>query len=66
MQVCKDGAAPWSAAEWFFTVKPGVFGLYPGIANPTGFGLLACITIMFICSQPFVRKSGYFQVKLWL
>ena len=44
------------------TVKPGLFGLLGGVANPTGVGLLAIMIIMFICSLPFVRRTGHFEV----
>jgi hypothetical protein len=46
-----------------FTAHPGVFGLVRGWANPTGFALIAIITIMTICSMPFVRKGGRFEVS---
>ncbi|XP_065338491.1 NADPH oxidase 5 isoform X1 [Cloeon dipterum] len=55
-------AANYTAAEWLFTAKPGLFGLIPGVANPTGFALLAILIIMFICSQPFVRRGGCFEI----
>ena len=48
--------------EWLFTAKPGQFGLIPGWANPTGWGLLILVSIMAIFSLPFVRKSGNFEV----
>ncbi|XP_066957368.1 NADPH oxidase 5 isoform X2 [Macrobrachium rosenbergii] len=55
----------YTAAEWLFTMKPGLFGLIGGIANPTGVALMVILTLMVICSQPFVRKSGYFEVFYW-
>ena len=47
--------------EWLFTMTPGMFGLIPGIANLTGWGLLAILLMMIPCSLPFVRKTGYFE-----
>ncbi|KAK7075488.1 NADPH oxidase 5 [Halocaridina rubra] len=55
----------FTTAEWLFTMKPGLFGLIPGIANPSGVALMIILTLMVICSQPFVRKSGYFEVFYW-
>ncbi|KAI5709041.1 hypothetical protein M8J76_008768 [Diaphorina citri] len=50
-----------SLTEWLFTSRPGLFGLINGWANPTGVCLIIILTIMFICSQTFVRKSGSFE-----
>ena len=61
-QVCNENSAPYSYAEWIFTSKPGVFGLIKGCANPTGIALICILTTMVICSMPFVRRSGNFQV----
>ena len=42
------------------------FGLIAGVANPTGMTLLFILLVMVVCSQPFVRKSGYFEVRrIW-
>ncbi|CAL4180352.1 unnamed protein product, partial [Meganyctiphanes norvegica] len=49
-------------SEWLFTEKPGVFGLKKGWAYPTGVILIIILTVMVVCSQKFVRKSGYFEV----
>ncbi|EFX75389.1 hypothetical protein DAPPUDRAFT_323294 [Daphnia pulex] len=54
-----------SAAEWLFTMRPGLFGLYPGLANITGWALVVILAIMVICSLPSVRNSGYFEVFYW-
>ncbi|XP_076029976.1 NADPH oxidase 5-like [Oratosquilla oratoria] len=51
-----------TATEWLITMRPEVFGLVPGLANPTGVVLLVILIVMVVCSQPFVRKSGYFEV----
>merc|ERR1719430_934529 len=34
----------------------------PGMANPTGVALMIIMTIMFICSLPFIRRRGHFEV----
>ena len=57
-----DACDRWTIFEWLFTPKPGVFGLVGGFANVTGFGLIAILTIMCICSMPFVRRGEHFQV----
>ena len=61
-EVCNDTSQAYSYGEWIFTSKPGIFGLIPGCANPTGVALICILTIMVICSMPFVRRSGNFQV----
>lgn len=52
--------------EWLFTDKPQIFGLVPGLANPTGFALFVILLVMFICSQAFVRRGGCFEVSTTL
>ncbi|KAK9728753.1 Ferric reductase NAD binding domain [Popillia japonica] len=54
-----------TAVDFLFTTKPGFGGLIPGLAFPTGIVLIIILTIMFICSQPFVRRRGSFQVFYW-
>ncbi|XP_040567795.1 NADPH oxidase 5 [Lepeophtheirus salmonis] len=61
-QMCNENGSAWNIGDWIFTMKPGVFGIIGGIANPTGVALIIIFTIMFICSLPFVRKTGHFQV----
>lgn len=56
----------YTLCEWLFTMEPGLFGLIGGIANPTGIALISILTIMFICSQTFVRRGGCFEVSLSL
>lgn len=46
-------------------MEPKKFGLIPGIANPTGIALFFILLIMFICSQPFVRRGGSFEIFYW-
>lgn len=54
-----------SAKEWLFTMIPGLYGLIPGVANLTGWGLLIILAIMIPCSLPFVRKTGFFELFYW-
>ncbi len=61
-QICPGEAEPWSYYDWIMTARPHLFGLIPGWANPTGVVLMAIICIMVICSMPFVRRGGYFEV----
>uniref|UniRef100_A0A182IU16 Uncharacterized protein n=1 Tax=Anopheles atroparvus TaxID=41427 RepID=A0A182IU16_ANOAO len=55
----------YTTAEWLFTSRPGLFGLIGGCANPTGVILVLILLIMFVCSQPFVRRGGSFEVFYW-
>jgi len=57
--------ATFSAAEWLFTSRPGVFGLVPGWAFPTGICLWIILSIMVLCSMRWVRESGNFEVFYW-
>ena len=52
-----------SIIEWLFTPIPGIFGLIPGWACLTGWAILIILAIMAICSLPFVRRSGSFEVS---
>eukprot|EP00092_Neocalanus_flemingeri_P001545 GFUD01001647.1.p1 GENE.GFUD01001647.1~~GFUD01001647.1.p1 ORF type:complete len:817 (+),score=154.82 GFUD01001647.1:61-2511(+) len=61
-QVCDEDSQPWTYAEWIFTTQPGLFGMPGGIANPSGIALLFIMIIMFVCSLPFIRRRGYFEV----
>jgi hypothetical protein len=49
--------------EWLFSNKPRMFGLVPGLANPTGFALFFILLVMIVCSQAFVRRGGCFEVS---
>ena len=60
--VPEEGGMRWSYMYWLLTTMPGVFGMPSGFANPTGVALIIILTIMFICSLSYVRRSGYFQV----
>lgn len=51
--------------EWLLTTKPGLFGFCGGCANPTGIALVIVLCIMVICSQPFVRRGGSFEIFYW-
>ena len=61
-QVCEEGMRPYNYGEWLFTWMPHCFGLIPGIANPTGVILIIVLTVMVICSMPFVRRGGFFEI----
>ncbi|XP_031618648.1 uncharacterized protein LOC116337851 isoform X2 [Contarinia nasturtii] len=55
----------YTLTEWLLTTKPGLFGLCGGCANPTGIALFFVLVIMFLCSQPFVRRGGSFEIFYW-
>ena len=57
--------ATWTASTWLLTSAPGMFGLVPGLANPTGLVLLIVLAVMVVCSMKWVRKSGNFEVFYW-
>ncbi|XP_074037293.1 NADPH oxidase isoform X2 [Leptinotarsa decemlineata] len=54
--------ANYTASEWLFTTKPGLFGLIGGVANPTGVALLVILITIVISSQAFVRRGGCFEI----
>lgn len=58
-------AKNYTLGEWLLTSKPGLFGLVHGWANPTGIILFIILTIIVICSQPFVRRGGSFEIFYW-
>lgn len=47
--------------EYLFTTKAGQ-GWFHGTAGITGVILSLILIVMVICSQPFVRNKGYFEV----
>jgi hypothetical protein len=52
-----------------FLVKPEAtmelrLGLIDGCANLTGLTLMIILTVMVICSLPFVRRGGCFEVRI--
>lgn len=55
----------FTITEWMLTTRPGLFGLCGGCANPTGIGLALILLVMFVCSQPFVRRNRSFEVFYW-
>ena len=62
-QACPaDGRGPWTYGEWIFTSQPHIFGLMPGMANPAGVALIVSLTVMFVCSLPFIRRRGHFEI----
>ena len=56
------GAEPWTYMDWIFTSNPHLLGLIQGLANPTGVALMAIMTIIFVCSLPFIRRRGFFEI----
>lgn len=52
----------YTLSQWLFTSQPALFGLIEGYANPTGIILIFLLTVMTICSMPFVRRGGRFEV----
>nr|KAF7408968.1 hypothetical protein H0235_013820 [Vespula pensylvanica] len=57
--------ANFTMTEWIFTSKPKLFGLVGGCANPTGIALIVILVIMTVCSLPFVRRGGCFEIFYW-
>ncbi|XP_015595407.1 NADPH oxidase 5 isoform X2 [Cephus cinctus] len=55
----------YTLTEWLITSKPGLFGLVPGGANPTGVALIIILAVMTLCSMPFVRRGGCFEIFYW-
>ncbi|CAG0902076.1 unnamed protein product [Cyprideis torosa] len=51
--------------EWMLTMKSEFGGLIPGIANVTGVVLMIIILVMVICSMPYIRKNGMFEIFYW-
>lgn len=58
-------AGNYTMAEWMLTARPGVYGLMDGWANPTGVLMAIILTVIFVCSQPFVRRGGSFEIFYW-
>ncbi|XP_075986113.1 NADPH oxidase [Anticarsia gemmatalis] len=57
--------ANYTLYEWLLTEKPGLFGLVGGCANPTGVALAVILLVMYVCSQPFIRRGGCFEIFYW-
>ena len=55
----------YTMSEWLLTSRPKLYGLVAGTANPTGVILLVILTIMILCSMPFVRRGGCFEVRFF-
>ena len=53
----------YTMSEWLLTSKPRRFGLVAGGANPTGVVLIVILAVMSVCSMPFVRRGGCFEVR---
>ena len=52
-----------TTVDILFTTKAGV-GYVAGSAYITGWMILVILLIIFICSLPFVRRGGYFEVNV--
>ncbi|KAL8197383.1 UNVERIFIED_CONTAM: hypothetical protein K2H54_022614 [Gekko kuhli] len=50
--------------EYLFTTRPGIGWIY-GTASLSGLLLQVLIGLMLVCSCPFIRKSGHFEVFYW-
>ncbi|XP_043508307.1 NADPH oxidase 5 isoform X1 [Frieseomelitta varia] len=55
----------YTISEWLLTSRPALFGLVEGFANPTGIILIILLVIIMMCSMPFVRRGGCFEVFYW-
>ncbi|XP_015430140.1 PREDICTED: NADPH oxidase 5 [Dufourea novaeangliae] len=55
----------YTTYEWLMTSRPGLYGLVHGYANPTGIILVVLLVIMTLCSMPFVRRGGCFEIFYW-
>ena len=62
VQKCKNPEDKYTFLELLLTTKARVFGTIPGWANPTGVGLQAIMTIIFVFSLPFIRRTGRFEL----
>lgn len=63
--VIKNNTLNVTLTELLLTTKPKLFGLVPGVANPTGVVLIIILLIMTVCSLPFVRRGGCFEIFYW-
>lgn len=59
MSRTKDSYCLW---EYLLTTRPGI-GWFYGTAPLSGLLLQALIGLMLVCSCPFIRKSGHFEVR---
>lgn len=53
----------YTMTEWLLTTRPHMFGLIAGGANPTGVTLIVILTVITVCSMPFVRRGGCFEAR---
>ncbi|XP_077173403.1 NADPH oxidase 5 isoform X3 [Paroedura picta] len=61
MSEAKEGYHLW---ESLFTTRPGI-GWFYGTASLSGLLLQVLIGLVLVCSHPFIRKSGHFEVFYW-
>ena len=60
LSLTPDGLPVW---KYFFFVRTGL-GWVGGTAGLTGDGLIIILSVMVLCSLPWVRRKGYFEVSL--
>lgn len=56
----------YTITEWLLTDRPAMFGLIEGYANPTGVILIILLMTIMLCSMPFVRRGGCFEVTRYI
>ncbi|XP_011699769.1 PREDICTED: NADPH oxidase 5 [Wasmannia auropunctata] len=61
----KMNSGNYTMSEWLLTSRPGYFGLVAGSAYPTGVILVIILVTMLVCSMPFVRRGGCFEIFYW-
>uniref|UniRef100_A0ACB8E514 Uncharacterized protein n=1 Tax=Sphaerodactylus townsendi TaxID=933632 RepID=A0ACB8E514_9SAUR len=61
MSQAKDSYCLW---EYLLTTRPGIGWVY-GTASLSGLFLQLLVALLFVCSCPFVRKGGHFEVFYW-
>lgn len=67
---CPVNSKNWSYWQFLFMPEPtsqvGILslGLIPGYAFNSGVILMVILTVMVICSLPFVRRGGCFEVYI--
>ncbi|XP_017753106.1 PREDICTED: NADPH oxidase 5, partial [Eufriesea mexicana] len=55
----------YTMSEWLLTSRPALFGLIAGWANPTGVIITILLVVIMVCSMPFVRRGGCFEIFYW-
>lgn len=55
----------FSFGQWLLSTQPGMGGLFPGLANPTGVVLVLTCLVMGVGAHPKIRQSGHFELFYW-